>query len=345
MVERARPLLGTKVSVRIDGLEEAAAHAAIDRAFSEIEQVQRAMSFHHPSSALSRLNRQAHLAPVPVDRLTFGVVRRALFIAAASEGRFEPVVGRALVDRGVLPRPEASADSEGRADEDALHPFPSAADDASSGSLRRAVGRAATRNASADAPATFRDVRLLDGKRIAFLRPLWLDLGGIAKGYAVDRALARLRLAGAKAGCVNAGGDLRVFGPAPEPVLLRSAARGGEVPVLMLEGGALATSAAEDASDDTDRSGLVLDGQTRAPVTSGWTAAVVARSAWLADALTKVLLCDPFDPSLLERFGAMGWVHSARTGWLSVTPVADASGHPEAVRDKGPAPALEAPHA
>jgi thiamine biosynthesis lipoprotein len=52
--------------------------------------------------------------------------------------------------------------------------------------------------------------------------PLALDLGGIAKGYAIDRAIEALRAAGCVSGLVNAGGDLRVYGRS-EAVLLRRA--------------------------------------------------------------------------------------------------------------------------
>src|ERR1700719_4393585 len=51
--------------------------------------------------------------------------------------------------------------------------------------------------------------------------PLALDLGGIAKGYAIDCAIAALRGSGCTAGAVNAGGDLRLFGARRETILLR----------------------------------------------------------------------------------------------------------------------------
>lgn len=67
-----------------------------------------------------------------------------------------------------------------------------------------------------------------------------LDLGGIAKGFAVDRAIQAMRAAGARAGLVNAGGDLRVFGRSPRALYLR---RSGErLLPLSLRSGALACS-------------------------------------------------------------------------------------------------------
>jgi len=52
-------------------------------------------------------------------------------------------------------------------------------------------------------------------------RPLHIDLGGIAKGYAVDRALTALRAAGCRGGLVNAGGDLAVFGHRTHAIVIR----------------------------------------------------------------------------------------------------------------------------
>jgi len=61
-------------------------------------------------------------------------------------------------------------------------------------------------------PGNWRQVLLLPGRGVCFLQPLALDLGGIAKGFAVDAAIQVLQRRGAISAIVNAGGDLRVFG-------------------------------------------------------------------------------------------------------------------------------------
>jgi hypothetical protein len=70
----------------------------------------------------------------------------------------------------------------------------------------------------------FGDVQFLDQLRIKFRKPLWLDLGGIAKGFAVDVAMATLRARGVREGTVSAGGDLRTMGPEPAQIWLRNPA-------------------------------------------------------------------------------------------------------------------------
>jgi len=115
-----------------------------------------------------------------------------------------------------------------------------------------------------------------------------VDLGGIAKGYAVDRAVIALRRHGCAGGWVNAGGDLRAFGSAELPLQLRDEVHGGVRRFGRLADGAFATS--------------------RLP--GGGHVSVAAPRALWADALTKVLAFsgDPGHP-LLARHGAQGFLH------------------------------------
>ncbi|HEY2031259.1 MAG TPA: FAD:protein FMN transferase [Myxococcales bacterium] len=130
-----------------------------------------------------------------------------------------------------------------------------------------------------------------------------IDLGGIGKGYAVDRCFEALR---AGACWVNAGGDLRVRG-IELPVVLRNERSGGVHPWMVLREGALATSWFGR------RARSRLSGRVRAAHVS-----VAAPSCMLADALTKVVArSGRLDHPLLERHGATAWVHQ---GTASSTP-------------------------
>ena len=128
------------------------------------------------------------------------------------------------------------------------------------------------------------------------------DLGGIAKGFAVDRAVAALREQGCESGLVNAGGDVRVFGPAAQEILLRSAS--GDAYAIELEDAAVAVSEPKSARSPPEHVGY-YDGSTGERLTGRWVA-VTAPSAVLADGLAKcAMLCRP-DASerLLARYGA-----------------------------------------
>ncbi|GAA0713449.1 FAD:protein FMN transferase [Dokdonella soli] len=280
-MRRARPWLGTFVEIRVAGLANADALAAIDAAFAEVAEVHRLMSFHEPASDLSRLHRAAASAPVRVDARTFAVLEAALCLAAESDGRFDPTIAAQLVAWDFLPAPASSP--------------------------------------SPDAQATWRDIELLDGSLVRFQRPLWLDLGGIAKGYAVDRALGVLRQRGAVAACVNAGGDLRCFGAQSERVELRFAlAPDVALPVVELADAAVATSAVDAASHRVGgrRRGGHLNARTRRTIRAHRAVSVVAPTCLIADALTKVVLADArVGERLLRRHAASACLHDAKRGW------------------------------
>jgi FAD:protein FMN transferase len=133
-------------------------------------------------------------------------------------------------------------------------------------------------------------------------RPLHIDLGGIAKGYAVDRALMALRAAGCHGGLVNAGGDLAVFGDRVHRVVVRDPGIGDCI--LELNNAALATSDVCGAAKPAEHRGY-YNGSDRREIRSGCVT-VTADNAAVADALTKCLLASPGRSSeaLLETFGA-----------------------------------------
>jgi thiamine biosynthesis lipoprotein len=133
-------------------------------------------------------------------------------------------------------------------------------------------------------------------------RPLHIDLGGIAKGYAVDRALMALRAAGCDAGLVNAGGDLAVFGDRVDSVVVRGSRTGDYV--LELRDAALATSDVCSAAKPTEHRGY-YHGVDHREIRSG-SVTVSAANAATADALTNCLLAahGKSSDALLETFGA-----------------------------------------
>lgn len=130
------------------------------------------------------------------------------------------------------------------------------------------------------------DIDLLDGA-VRLRRPLRLTLDGVAKGYAVDLAVSALRRAGVRAGWINAGGDVRVFGETAVP-LLRRVDDGALVPMGALRQAAVATSLVQAPQCEPDERwpAHIVAPVASAPEPGVWT--VMARSAWRADALTKV---------------------------------------------------------
>lgn len=124
-------------------------------------------------------------------------------------------------------------------------------------------------------------------------RPLWLELGGVAKGYAVDEAVAVLVKEGIRAGIVNAGGDLRSFGVRPGRGTWRIGVQDpddaqGLLGVLGVKDGSVATSGDYERyfEEDGIRYHHILDPSTGRPARSGIrSATVIADDCALADAL------------------------------------------------------------
>ncbi len=288
-IERAQPWLGTLVCIRVEGLTQVDAHRAIDAAFADVAAVHRLMSFHDADSDVSRLNREAARHRVQVHPWTYRVLEEAQRFSFASEGCFDISVGAELVDWELLPRP---AGATGVPD------------------------------------GSGRDIERLPGNRVALHRPLWIDLGGIAKGFAVDRATERLNACGALHSVVNAGGDIHVQGEVAEPIRLGTEHSPDVTPVLELTDGSIAGSSGH--RNRRWRSGRWcgphVDGVGRAPASTDRFVWVVAGQCIVADALTKIVMAEGAESAgRLRAFGASAYVYDLSDGWKVLQAGVDAA--------------------
>ena len=244
MRRRVRALLGTLVEVRAQGASATAFDVAADAAFDAVAQVHALMSFHEAGSDLRRIARARAGERLAVHPHTAAVLLRAQRWARVSGGAFDAGCAPRAVAKGWLPAPDDGAPP-------------------------------------GDVP--FENALEVDGQHVHVHAPVWLDFGGIAKGYAVDLAVAKLRRAGVHTGAVNAGGDLRVFGTLEETVLVRSPFDAAELwPVAALRDSACATSASgEVATRD--------DGPQAGGAAAPRSVTVLAPTACAADALTKIV--------------------------------------------------------
>lgn len=280
--ERAKPLLGTVVRIRVCGLDGENARAAFDAAFAEIAAIHTLMSFHEDKSDVARLNHEAHCWPIEVDWRTYEVLTHACAISAATEGTFDISVASTLVARGLLPPSQTACEP--------------------------------------DETATWRDIELLRDFQIRFRKPLWIDLGGIAKGYAVDRAIEILRGFRPEQAVVNAGGDLRVTGAKTERIRLGSDMFDAEiVPVMEIRDGSLASSCGAIGGRGSGKSGPHIDpsrANSRRPMQF---ISVAAPRCMDADALTKVVMArGACAAKALAKFNAQAVVHDAQFGWRQI---------------------------
>ncbi len=269
-VQRDEAIMGTAIHVELwceDRRQGAAACAAV---MDEMHRIDRAMSPHKPASELSRINREAGRRAVPLSEEMAALVERSLHYSKLTDGAFDisyAAVGR-LYDYRQRLRPSAEE-------------------------LERARALVGWQHLHLDPQA--RTLRFgKDG--------MCIDLGGFAKGHAVDRAAALLRRRGITSAYVSAGGDSRVIGSRggshagaeqrPWTVAIRDPRREGEfVAVLPLEDVSVSTSG--DYERFFDEGGVrfhhLIDPATGCSPSHVHSATVLAEDGLASEALSKAV--------------------------------------------------------
>jgi thiamine biosynthesis lipoprotein len=183
LIRRSVPVMGTLADIGVVHKDEVYAHHAIDAAIEELRFVDRTMSRFSATSDVGRANLTSGTEPVDVTPETSFVLQEALHWAESSDGAFDPCIGKAVVLWDVAKRRVPPPDR----------------------SVRRFANRRLYRSL---------DLATQHGRKaMRFSDPdVAIDLGGIAKGYGVDRAVAALRSWGIERGLVNVGGDLYALG-------------------------------------------------------------------------------------------------------------------------------------
>ena len=177
---RAMDLMGTRVSVELWHTDEQTGLALVERVLDEYRRIDADMSTYREDSEISRINREAALGPVSLSPELLGLIQVSLGISRASHGAFD-----------------ISYESVGYMYDFHAHRHPDAEQ------IQEAIGSVDYRQILLDEEAG--TIRFgLPGMRI--------NLGGIAKGYAVELGAKILRAAGVEYALLNAGGDTRVIG-------------------------------------------------------------------------------------------------------------------------------------
>lgn len=202
LVRRQIPVMGTVAEIAVRHRDEAWAQRAMDAAFAELRRVDHTMSRFRGESDVGRLNGARVGVAVAVSTHTTEVLERSLRWARASEGRFDPCLGRAteLWNVGERTAPPSSAE----------------------------IGRVAL--------AGLHEALELDGSGARLHRPeAAVDLGGIGKGFGVDLAAQALRDHGIFHALVNVGGDLVAMGVGSDDEPWRIGIRSPEHPDQVME--------------------------------------------------------------------------------------------------------------
>lgn len=170
-------IMGTTVEISIYPSNK----KALEEAFNEIKKVDRLMSTYKEDSEISSLNRQGEME---VSSETLEVIKKALEFSRITRGAFD-ITCKPLVNLWKKAKKEMKVPSEEE--------------------INKALSLVGYRKI------------VLKGNLVSFKeKGVQIDLGGIAKGYAVDKAIEVLKKKGIKRALVNAGGDLYALGESPE---------------------------------------------------------------------------------------------------------------------------------
>ncbi len=291
----SRPAMGTSFEIYLYAPNRDRASELFEAAFDEIERVEAVLSNYRSSSELSRINGVAADAPVITDREVFALLARALDYSQCTDGAFDITVGKLMKAWGFF--------------RGAGH-YPSAEE------LARAREQTG-----------WQSVRLDNRTRSVYFlkRGIELDLGGIGKGYALDRVAALLRDAGMKAALISSGSSsIYAIGAPPGkagwPVRVPDPLdRTRTVSTVLLKDQSLSTSGSYEKFFRLNGRTYchIMDPRTGRPVEGMLQTTVIAPEATDSDALsTAVFVMGPQQsPRLLDQIaGAAAVFVTDRTG-------------------------------
>jgi thiamine biosynthesis lipoprotein len=278
--------MGTIVSIEVLGAESdpeiTAREQAIERAFGWFEAVEKHCNRFDPASELRRLTAsqlEPGAGPTSVSDLLYSAVSFAIEVARETGGAFDPAVGQAMEARGFTRN------------------------------YRTGISEPADLPNSQNLP-TFRDVVLDDERKtVKFLRPMILDLGAVAKGFAID--LAARELVEFRDFAIDAGGDLYLSGQnergRPWTAGIRHPRSDREV-IAAVDVSDRAICSSGDYERRDVLGGHIIDPRTVGAANAVASATVIASGAFVADALaTAAFVLGPVEGiRMLERQGVEG---------------------------------------
>ena len=252
--------MGVRVTITCYAHVETLAERACIHAFARIAEVEQIMSDYRPGSELMRLCTKAGLGPIDVSPELHFVLRRSQQLAELSFGAFDVTCGavtrlwRDSRVSGIFPSPEALKDAMSR-----------------SGYFNLCV--------------------IEDSQSVSLaVNVTQLDLGGIAKGFACDEALAVLRSHGVTSALVDASGDIVVSDPPPGKSGWSVDVNGIDRERFVLRNSSISTSGDSEQFTEIDgcRYSHIVDPRTGIGLTNHVQATVIAKDGITSDSLTKV---------------------------------------------------------
>lgn len=252
-VHKQRYSMGTVFDIVVYHPSREDADVAVTKALDEIARLDGVMNDYEPDSDVSRLVREGRNKTVSVDPSLFDVIRQSIEVSRKSGGKFDITIGPMLKLR-------RKAQSEKRS--------PTAAEVAEA---KRCVG--------------YEKIELIEPASIRLRSDcVEIDLGGIGKGFAVDRAMSILKAAGIKHASINAGtSSIASIGTPPD-------GRGWPVRILTNKSGSRSVLLKDTSISTSQQTGSIVDPFTGSAMMDKMTVSVVAPSATTSDGLSTTLL-------------------------------------------------------
>ena len=290
LFRKSATIMYTTVAVTVVAATSEQADDAIERAFDEIRELEKLLSFWTDDSEIAAINTNAGKNAVSVSQPTMEVISKALEISKMTNGAFDATVGPVIrqwdFKKEKLPEP---------------------------GALKEALKKV-------DYMAIGLDVN----NSTAYLsRPeMSFDTGGIAKGFAADRAIGILKALGIEAALVSVSGDIKAYGTKPDGTVWRVGIRDprSEDPNEFIASVDLNNEAISTSGDyerffirDGKRYHHILDPKTGYPAYGSMSVSVIAGSATLTDGLsTGIFVLGPQKGlAVLEAGGFKGVIVSS----------------------------------
>lgn len=174
----------TVVSITVVSRSEDQAQKAINASFDELDRLAALLNFYSDTSEISMINRQAGEKPVKVSRDTLDIIEKAVYVSEMTDGAFDITVGPLVklwdIQKKIIPDKE---------------------------SIKEKLKLVGYKNIVIDKTASTVFIKQKGAQ---------IDLGGIIKGYAVDKVVAVLHKNGITSGVVAVGGEIRLLGMKPD---------------------------------------------------------------------------------------------------------------------------------
>jgi len=277
-------VMGTYAELMLSEKNEVKAAAACASAWKEIGRLEKMFSFHDPESELSRINAEADKHPVRMSDEMAEVMNKALWANRVSDGTFDVTVGTLSKLYGFYRESKKRVPSDSE--------------------IQTALTHIGSRYL----------IYNPDDQTIVYKKKgLVVDLGGLAKGYVVDKAVAILKGEGIRSGMVNIGGNMYGFGDTTWKIGIQHPRESGAIlDTILLKNQGVATSGDYERFFITNhlRVHHIFNPQTGRSATRHIGVTILASSAFLADIFSTSLFI-----SEEKRAEALAHLHHL-TVWL-----------------------------